>query len=105
MTEVKILGTTYKVEEDDSIIKSDNADGVCVRYTKEIKIVPKELIMENCTEEEKELRYNEVLRHELVHAYFIEAGLANYSCDETLVDWLAVQIPKIVGTFKELNCE
>lgn len=44
---------------------------------------------------EKRERRKEVIRHELVHAFFHESGLEQYSDDEVLVAWIAQQFPKI----------
>lgn len=50
-----------------------------------------------------------VVRHEIVHAYLEESGLsANFEMKplgipETIVDWVAIQAPKMFKTFKELN--
>lgn len=49
----------------------------------------------------KQRRYNEVVRHEAIHAFFHESGLDGYSADEQLVDWLAMQFPKMYRLFKE----
>ena len=49
---------------------------------------------------------NKVIRHELIHAFLFESGLAENSewgQDETLVDWMAIQIPKIVNAMKEVG--
>lgn len=54
--------------------------------------------------EDKRTRYNEVLRHEVIHAFFNECGLAEYCNDEQLVQWIAVQFPKILKVFQGLNC-
>ena len=50
------------------------------------------------------------VRHEVIHAYLSESGLNSSSngveCwvrNEEMVDWFAVQIPKIVKTFNELG--
>ena len=45
-----------------------------------------------------------VIRHEIIHAFFHEAGLMDYCSDETLVDWLALQMPKIKKAMKDTNC-
>lgn len=52
-----------------------------------------------------------VLRHEIIHAYLCESGLAENSngCDcwaqnEEMVDWFAIQGPKIYQTFQECGC-
>lgn len=42
-----------------------------------------------------------VLKHELMHAFFFEAGLLDYAKDEMLVDFLAVQFSKIEKMFKD----
>ena len=47
---------------------------------------------------------NQVIRHEIVHAYFHEAGLMNYCYDERLVDWIALQLPKMTKSMEKLGC-
>jgi len=46
------------------------------------------------------------IRHELIHAFLSESGLwAN--CDwakEEMVDWLAIQFPKLLKAFTECKC-
>jgi len=48
-----------------------------------------------------------VRRHEIIHAFFYESGLAqswehtSYSHDETTVDWFAIQFPKILKVFEK----
>lgn len=55
------------------------------------------------TDYERALRFNEVGRHEIFHAFFDESGLEGYSEDEQLINWLAVQSPKIFKVFTELE--
>ena len=43
------------------------------------------------------------LRHEVIHAFFVESGLTEYTEDEVLVEWIAVQFPKISQVMKELG--
>lgn len=103
---VHILGEVYSIVEDGSIINSDGADGLCERLTKTITIVPKDKILdEECSDEERTKRYNEVMRHEIIHAFFFESGLSRYATDEDLVDWIAVQFPKLLGTMQSVGCE
>lgn len=52
-----------------------------------------------------------VMRHEIIHAYLYESGLDASSCkpvswatNEEMVDWFAIQSPKIFQTFKECDC-
>jgi len=47
-----------------------------------------------------------IFRHELVHAFFYESGLdteSDFARDEILVDFLAMQIPKLAKLFEKLN--
>lgn len=50
------------------------------------------------------------LRHEIIHAFLAESGLqANFEHykqfghEETIVDWFAIQFPKIMKTFEEIG--
>ena len=52
-----------------------------------------------------------VLRHEIIHAFLFESGLAG-SCNvwdgswaenEEMVDWIAMQLPKIIQACKEAD--
>lgn len=47
-----------------------------------------------------------VKRHEVIHAFFEESGLATeseFARNEELVDWIALQFPKIARAFAELG--
>jgi hypothetical protein len=54
---------------------------------------------------------NETLRHEIVHAFFNESGLREstnhfegaWCKNEELVDWIAIQFPKIHKVYAELG--
>lgn len=54
----------------------------------------------------------ETLRHEIVHAFFNESGLADSSStvegawakNEEMVDWIALQGPKLCAAWKEAGC-
>ena len=98
---VDVLGTKYTIKQDDSLIKS-GCDGLCKGYEKEITHRgAKDMLCEDDPIEVKELRYEEVLRHELIHAFFNEAGLERYSYDELLVEWMAKQFPKMVQAMEK----
>ena len=101
---MKILGQEYEVIHDESLI-DENCDGLCLGYSKKIKIRPMDKMLDASDgKEEKRKRYNEVLRHEAVHAFFIESGLQCYANNEELVDWIANQFPKMLEAFKEYKC-
>lgn len=100
---VNILGTDYELKEDKSIIDS-GLDGLCKEYSKEIVIRPcEEMLSPRDNMEDKIKRYREVMRHEIIHAFFSEAGLDDYSDNEQLVNWLAIQIPKMNDVFTMLK--
>lgn len=104
MKKVNVLGTEYTIKNDDSIV-SQGVDGLCKSYNKEITIRSKDnMLCPDDSEEIKELRYKEVLRHELIHAFFDESGLDDYSNNEQLVEWIASQFPKMMKAFKETDC-
>ena len=48
-----------------------------------------------------------VIRHELTHALLFESGLSNDSSwaeNEEVVDWIAIQFPKMIKAFEEVDC-
>ena len=93
---ISILGQEYEVNTACDELNKTAKDGLCYEYDKRIEVRPSEFMLNDADSKElKEKRYEEVVRHELVHAFFSESGLDNYSMDETLVNWLAMQIPKI----------
>ena len=51
------------------------------------------------------------LRHEIVHAFFFESGLGfnaskvdHWSTNEEMVDWIALQGPRIFEAFRKCDC-
>lgn len=68
-------------------------------------------IMENEPDEYCEVCEKQTLRHEIVHGFFDESGLmessaqynGGWSQNEEMVDWIALQSPKIFKTFQELD--
>lgn len=94
--EVDILGTKYKIV----IEELENADGECNQLNKVIR-VRKDTI--------NRTHFNQIMRHEIIHAYQFESGLAfnfehkSIGVDETQIDWFAIQSPKIYKTFRELK--
>lgn len=105
---VSILGTTYTIQElsvaEDISLK--DCDGYCDKTDKRIVIAKKEA---DCDLGDFEQHRKKTVRHEIIHAYFNESGLAEnfenkrYGIPETLVDWFAIQSPKIYKTFAELD--
>lgn len=100
MASVNILGTKYTIVVDKSL-NNTSADGVCKTYDKVISIrsLSDMLGADDCFKS-KEARFEEVLRHEITHAFFEEAGLFEYCSDERLVDWIAKQFPKMLKAMR-----
>lgn len=110
---VNILGVEYKIifanEDEKPKLKTLECDGYMDHSIKEIvveKIEPDENSIDNLDEYK-----NKVLRHEIIHAFLYESGLWNNSGspeawgqDETITDWIAIQFPKMLKVFKELDC-
>lgn len=105
---VHILGTEYKIlvlEEDDYRCNKD-ADGWCDSSTKEILIFN---YSQDVDSKRDLVAYQKkVIRHEIVHAFLYESGLSVNSLsggawakNEEMVDWMAIQMPKIYEVFKE----
>lgn len=113
---IDVLGTSYEVLRldygDDPCFEQNGYDGYC-------DVVRKRLVV--CTmqtyptlhETEAFCRACEtrILRHELIHAFLSESGLCESThetdaraTNEEMVDWLAIQMPKLVRAMKEAGC-
>lgn len=113
MDKVSILGTEYKIEThkvsaDEHMLKN-NFMGYCW-YDEKLIVIPdtteKEYFM--FADDVAEKNYiNKVLRHEVVHALLYESGLAEcceWANNEMIIDWIALQCPKMMDIFKQLDC-
>ena len=111
---ISIMGTCYDihfVKEYPERLKGvgESADGLFNRCNREIYILKNR--DKDFTDEGRKRHMNCVLRHEIIHAYLEESGLsANskmisaWAQNEEMVDWLAIQSPKIFATFQEVGC-
>lgn len=98
-TEVSILGVTYKIIERDpkDDPKLDTRDAYCDTSSKEIIVSKFEPDPESIANLSAFVRH--LKRHEIAHAFFYESGLdkcCKWADNEELVDWLAIQLPKII---------
>lgn len=114
---LNILGSEYEVYrknyDDEPYFEKAGIDGWCDRFTKQIIYcdmmsfpAEKELSEEKAREIERQ-----ILRHEIVHAFFFESGLADssnnvnaWAVNEEMIDWIALQFPKILKAFQECDC-
>ena len=104
---VNVLGTEYAVslvsEQDEPRLK--DYDGFCDETTKEIVVV-KYKRGEPGSKGKLELQEQKNIRHEIIHAFLFESGLAEnspWALNEEMVDWIAKQGPKIIKAWQEAN--
>lgn len=107
-THVNVLGEDYKIikcttEESNGILNNDR-DGICDVMLREIYVLDYEA-EPIPVERDERINTNHrrttkaILRHELVHAVLHESGLdseSDFAHNETLVDWVALQLPKLM---------
>ena len=104
---VNILGTEYEIieqtEKENPKLKDSNA--ICEIYSH--KIILNADVKEDEMSYENFKEYKErVLRHEIIHAFFAESGLRSnceYAESEELVDWIAIQLPKICNVLEQMQ--
>lgn len=108
---VDILGQSYRIEflaeEKDS--NFEDVDGYIDHSIHLIRVAL--LQSKNNSVAALDLYAKKVMRHEIVHAYLYESGLAenssavnNWATNEEMVDWIARQFPKMKRTMEALNC-
>lgn len=114
---VNILGTEYAIEKraykDDPLFEQEGILGYCESYMRLIVYYDMDS-NEKYKDETKEAKIaceKETLRHEITHAFLNESGLrqcshgmeCGWSKDDEIVDWFAIQSPKIFKVFQELD--
>lgn len=103
---VNILGTKYSIHlkspaEDEMLQK---CDGYCDKTTHQIVVTTQNGDLGNFSDYQKKS-----IRHEIVHAFMFESGLAEnwehktIGQEETVVDWIAIQAPKMIEAFQKAN--
>lgn len=106
---LNVLGAEWNLEyrNADADLLLDGRDGYTDSSANLIVIV-------NKRKDDDVLDFREIqkrcLRHEIIHAFLFESGLgpnfehSQYGHEETMIDWIAIQFPKILETFKEADC-
>lgn len=104
-----ILGEEWKIEERTMAEDKNLADcdGYCDKTVRLIVVCKKQ---DECTLADFEVYRKKVLRHEIIHAFLFESGLhesftPHGGHDETTIDWIAAQYPKLKRAFKAAGCE
>lgn len=117
MQTVEILGTRYSIAvrkyDEDEYFKRADCAGYCSGLLKEIVLCEMSTWpdWERETDKAQKTQMKTTLRHEIVHAFLEESGLsANsnesgaWACNEEMVDWIALQGPKLYAAWKEADC-
>lgn len=111
---VSILGTEYtvtkKLFKDDPEFDKRSIDGYCDYLEKQIVYCDMTTYpgWEEETRERAIIAEKQTIRHEIVHAFFDESGLSEstfkvdgaWAKNEEMVDWFALQGPKIYEAWK-----
>lgn len=115
---VNILGTEYKIKvekiSENDYMRKNNFAGYCSEYSKTIVIgdVNEKEYFDFESDLEKKASFKETLRHEIIHAFLDESGLSRdsdvprqgWAKNEEMVDWIAIQSPKIFEAFRQVGC-
>lgn len=105
--EINILGAKHHItlchnSEDPRMY---NSDGFCDETTKEIFVENFEGDEDKPnTKKQLNVQKKKALRHEIIHAFAFESGLAensDWAQNEEFVDWIAIQGPKILKAWQE----
>nr|DAG65381.1 MAG TPA: peptidase [Caudoviricetes sp.] len=108
---INILGTEYTAEliDENKDVKFKEADGYVDPSVHLIRVAlfePTSTTVSNIV-----VYLKNVMRHEIIHAYLFESGLAecshmaeNWATNEEMVDFIARQFPKMKRTMESLNC-
>lgn len=115
-TKLDVLGTEYTIKEtayqDDQWFGENNCDGYTNAITKEIVLCVSTThpCHKGLSDAEHQMLRKEILRHEIVHAFLNESGLRSSACgtecwpqNEEMVDWIALQGPKIHAAWKKAD--
>lgn len=107
--EINVLGTEYTVyltpksedprlEDNDGY--TDTSEKLCV--VDDLEHAEKDTFAKGDLKKYRK----QVIRHELLHAFLFESGLDvnSWAYNEELVDWIAIQFPKIAQAFTEADC-
>lgn len=101
---IDILGTEYKIVK--RKFGDNDCDGYCDYTSKKI------VIRKDNYNNVGNFNYlvNKAMRHEIIHAFLAESGLQSnfehnqkFGHEETMVDWFAIQFPKILQVYQKLN--
>ena len=107
---INVLGTDYTVV-DRALSEDSTLEGLAGYCDHDGHLIVIRTQDDECPSSNFDAYRREVLRHELIHAALYESGLGDSwehntltGHDETVVDWFAIQFPKLVKIFMEAGC-
>lgn len=107
MKQIDVLGTTYSIHEADMMTDQalEQCDGYCDETVKVCVIDSMKNRTDPMSKQDIQKYKNQVVRHELVHAFLFESGLGNdsWAANEEIVDWIAAMFPKLKDAFEQLK--
>lgn len=101
----KVLGTEYVIEIheiSEHHPKLEENTGVCDYHAKKILLLNP--VKDDLSFEDLDSYKRRVARHEIIHAFLAESGLrrsCSWAENEEVVDWIAIQFPKMLKAFQE----
>lgn len=107
--QVNILGTKYQIirQTQDENPKLKTMCGYCDFSLKKIVVDTFEEEKQDVNAQDNiDVLINKILRHEIIHAFLGESGLrsnSDWAENEEMVDWIAIQFPKMFEAFEKLN--
>lgn len=100
---IDVLGTEYTIEEATASTdeKLADYDGYCDTSVK-VCVIDKMEVTDPKRKQDMSVCKKSTIRHELVHAFLYESGLdcCSWANIEEMVDWFAIQAPKLLAAFK-----
>ena len=115
---IDVLGTKYTIKRvnngQDPLIEKMQYGGYCDGGSKTIVLLNLNTLPDWEQEPKNVIKQqeNETLRHEIIHAFLNESGLQwnsvsvekAWAKNEEMIDWFAIQMPKLLKAFKEAGC-
>ncbi len=114
---INVLGVKYAIKRvnngQDAYMSKMNFGGYCDNEAKTIVILNLKTVPEWANEPEDIIKAQEkeTIRHELIHAFLNESGLRwnsfaaekAWAKNEEMIDWFAIQMPKLIKAFKDAD--
>lgn len=103
---INVLGTEYTLTvcSDRENPRLSGCDGFCDETSKELFAESYDENRDDSTcKANLQVQINKVKRHEIIHAFLFESGLAEnsgWAQNEEMVDFFAIQFPKLLEAFK-----